>query len=315
MQKNDPLSLDFAALRTLSIVYAKGSFSAAAAELRVNQSTVSYTIERLRRVFGDPLFLRQGSGITPTLRCEEIVGGIDRVLADFALLTEPASFDPETARAAVTISCNYYERVVILPQLVRRLRQLAPGITLHLVQSLVEGHDHIRSGSSALLLSPVKNEESGFFTRTLFSDRYVCAMDAENPLAGRTLTKETFCQASHVTVVYGSAWQSFYLSELQREGYRLTPQVTIPSPENLPDLLAGSEMISTIPYRVARKMPANIALVECPFPAPFEVSMYWTTRTHHSEMHRWLRGLIGQAATEIDRADASPGLTEGSMIE
>lgn len=305
MQKNDPLSLDFAALRTLSIVYTKGSFSAAAIELRVNQSTVSYTIDRLRRVFGDPLFLRQGSGITPTLRCEEIVGGIDRVLSDYATLTEPARFDPATAQASVTISCNYYERVVILPQLVRRLRLLAPGITLHLVQSLVEGHDHIRSGTSALLMSPVKNEESGFFTRKLFSDRYVCVMDKTNPLAGTELSKEVFCQASHVTVVYGSAWQSFYLSELQRQGYRIFPRVTIPSPENLPDLLLGTGMICTIPYRVACKLPDSIALVECPFPAPFEVSMYWTTRTHHSEMHRWLRGLIGQAVVEMDRAEAN----------
>ena len=57
------LNIDFAALRTLSEVKARGSFTGAAEALNLNQSTISYTMERLRRAFNDPLFVRQGGSI------------------------------------------------------------------------------------------------------------------------------------------------------------------------------------------------------------------------------------------------------------
>ncbi len=70
---SDPFTLDFAALRCFRMVHALGSFSLAAESLGLSQSSVSYTIARLRDVFEDPLFVRQGGGIVPTDRCVEIV--------------------------------------------------------------------------------------------------------------------------------------------------------------------------------------------------------------------------------------------------
>ena len=68
----DPI--DIGILRTLVLVYDLQSFSAAAKRLDVNQSTISYAIERLRGAFGDPLFVRNGNGVTATERCAALVG-------------------------------------------------------------------------------------------------------------------------------------------------------------------------------------------------------------------------------------------------
>ena len=50
--------VDFRALETLQLVYRRMSFTAAAAELNIKQSSVSYTIDRLRKAFSDQLFVR-----------------------------------------------------------------------------------------------------------------------------------------------------------------------------------------------------------------------------------------------------------------
>lgn len=63
----DPV--DIGTLRTLVLVYDLQSFSAAAKRLDVNQSTISYAIERLRGALHDPLFVRSGNGVTATERC------------------------------------------------------------------------------------------------------------------------------------------------------------------------------------------------------------------------------------------------------
>jgi DNA-binding transcriptional LysR family regulator len=299
VKKTDPYSIDFAALRTLRAVYECRSFSLAAERLDLGQSTISYTIDRLRTVFGDPLFVRQGSGIVATDRCISIVGAAGGMLEEFTGLIEPPVFDPATSTASVSIASNYYERATLLPLLLKTLRQKAPGIHLNMVQSLTEGEQSLRRGDSDILLSPMTIKESGFFKRSLFTDHYVCIMCKQNPLASQTMTEQRYVNANHALVTYGDNWRSFYLVELEGKGLELNRSISIPSPADIGMLLAGTDMISTVPSRIADKLSGDIISVACPFPAPFNLDMYWTSRTHESAMLVWLRKQIARNAAEL----------------
>ncbi|WP_224741739.1 helix-turn-helix domain-containing protein [Bradyrhizobium sp. 2S1] len=94
----DPI--DIGTLRTLVLVYDLQSFSAAAKRLDVNQSTISYAIERLRCALHDPLFVRNGNGVTATERCAALVGWARDMIGEIDGLAAPAEFDPATPRAA-----------------------------------------------------------------------------------------------------------------------------------------------------------------------------------------------------------------------
>ncbi|MFT7058452.1 MAG: DNA-binding transcriptional LysR family regulator [Pseudorhodobacter sp.] len=299
--KNDPLSIDFAALRTLCSVHSQNSFSGAAEVLDLSQSMVSYTIERLRRAYDDPLFVRQGGAITPTQRCEEIVAAAEQIVDQYCTMVQPTEFTPLTATATVRISSNYYERVTLLPALIKALRVHSPGIQLEMLQSLTEGHDQLKAGKTDILLTPVETDESGFYTRKLFSEYYVCVMDRDNPLARKPLTEELYCSANHALVSYGSKWRSTYLTELEAKGHSLRQTLCIPSPENMSGLLAGTDMISTVPSRIAHRITDQLVVRDCPFRGEFNILMYWTARTHHSKMHLWLRGMIADTVAEVVR--------------
>lgn len=295
----DAYSVDFAALRVLRLVHAHGSFTRAAETLGTTQSAVSYTIDRLRRAFGDPLFVRQGAGIVATDRCNEIVEESGRMLDRFAALSAPRGFDPARADAAVTVSCNHYERVTVVPWLMRRLRRDAPGLRLHIISSTVRGKEQLSRGESDLLIGPIRIEESGFFGRRLMDDHYVCVMDPDNPLTRAPLDTGRFVAAPQAVVTYGGNWRSAYLLEMERAGVAPNMVAEVPSPANLPQLLAGTDLIATVPARVARAFGPGLTIRDCPFPAPFGIDLYWTGRTHHAPMHKWLRGLIAQAAAEL----------------
>ncbi|MDX7218380.1 LysR family transcriptional regulator, partial [Escherichia coli] len=124
----DPI--DIGILRTLVLVYDLQSFSAAAKRLDVNQSTISYAIERLRGAFGDPLFVRNGNGVTATERCAALVGWARDMIGEIDGLVSAVEFDPATAQGSVTISCNHHERQTLIPQFSARLRAGAPRIRL-----------------------------------------------------------------------------------------------------------------------------------------------------------------------------------------
>jgi DNA-binding transcriptional LysR family regulator len=297
---NDPLGVDFAALRVLRLVHDYGSFSRTAEALGVTQSSVSYTVDRLRRAFDDPLFVRQGAGIVATDRCQDIVRETARMVDDFVALTAPRAFDPARAAATVSLSCNYYERATLVPRLVRRLRVAAPGLKLQVITSTVRGREQLSRGESDLLIGPVQIADAGFYGRRLLGDHYVCVMAADNPLADAPLDVARYAVAPQVVVTYGGNWRSRYLVEMEAAGLAPNMVLELPSPATLGAILPGTDLIATVPLRTARSFGAGLRVVDCPFPAPFGIDLYWTARTHHAPMHRWLRGVIGQIAAAME---------------
>lgn len=299
MSTPDPLSIDFAALRVLHMLHALQSFSRTAEHLGVTQSTISYTVDKMRRSFGDPLFVRQGGSVVPTDRCSEIVAATLKMLDDYLQLTEPRAFDPAETRAEITISCNYYERAAILPVLMQRIRQSAPGLRLKILPSTVRGKDQLDRGESDALLGPVIIDNTSFYRRHLVSDHYVCIMSPENPLASGRLEARTYLAAPHAVVNYGGGWQSSFIAGLQARNETLNAIVEVPSPAGLPALLKGTDLIATVPLATARSFGAEIVIRPCPFSSPLEIDLYWTARTHRSPMHRWLRAEIADAASKM----------------
>lgn len=300
----DPLALDFAALRTLRMVHALGSFSQAAETLGVSQSSVSYTMARLRKVFGDPLFVRQGGGIVATERCTEIVAQAGQMVDAFEALARPRAFDPGTAELDVGVSCNFYERVVLIPGLVRRLRRAARGIRLNIIPSQVRGREQLMRGESELLIGPIRIEAPGYYRRTLFHDDYVCILDPGHALAGG-MTLGEYEAAPQVVVNYGGTFRSRFLVEMEAQGRRPNRVMEVPSPANLPDLIAGTDMIATVPRRVAAHFGGRIAVVACPVRAEIPIDLQWAPRTHASAAHAWLRGEIAAVAQEVLAGEAA----------
>lgn len=299
MIMSDPYMLDFAALRCLRMVHAHGSFSRAAESLGVGQPSVSYTINRLRDVFGDPLFVRQGGGIVPTERCLEIVEQTGRMVDEFQALAAPRVFDPATAKLEVGISCNVYERITIMPELMRVLRREARGIRLNIIPSQVRGREQLMRGESDMLIGPIPIDEPGYYRRTLMPEDYVCVMDPLNPLKNADLTLEAYENAPQAVVNYGGTFRSRFLVEMERLGRTPNTVLEVPSPANLPDILEGTDMIGTVPRRVAASYGDRMAIMECPVKATISIDLQWGPRTHASAAHIWLRSQIAEAAARV----------------
>jgi hypothetical protein len=79
MRQIEHLGLDGHALNALLMVLEESSVSRAAERLGVSQSAASHTLDKLRGIFDDALFVRVGRGIEPTARARAGVGAaIDR---------------------------------------------------------------------------------------------------------------------------------------------------------------------------------------------------------------------------------------------
>ncbi|MBB2819366.1 UNVERIFIED_ORG: DNA-binding transcriptional LysR family regulator [Rhizobium esperanzae] len=297
MIPDDLAQIDLKSMHVLVAVHDARSFSAAAVQLDISQSTVSYAIDRLRRAFRDPLFVRQGNSIAETDKCKDLVlqarEFVDRMLA----IAVPEEFDPETADGTVTLSCNHHERFLLLPTFIPALRAAAPKVVLNVLESAVNGKQQLKENSADIVLGPVRILGEGYFRRRIFSDHYSCVMDAQNPLAAGELTLERFRKAAHVAVTHNGQWQALYFAALREHDIFLTPQLTLPSHDSIELMIAGTDLVATIPNRLARAYGGRLCVRRFPVHIAIDIDMYWTERTHKSGLHRWARQLLADVTT------------------
>jgi DNA-binding transcriptional LysR family regulator len=297
-----PREIDLSDLKVLKLVHHYRSFTRAASALDQNQSTVSYRIDKLRKAFEDPLFVRLGGRLTTTRRCDEIVQFASVTLDQLEALLSGPEFDPLEADETICISCNHYQRALILPTVFRLVRTRAPRLKLRIITASTKGAGHLKSDEADLLIGPMKIAGEGFFQRRLLGEHYVCVIHRSNPLSEVAFDEGAYLEAQHAVVNYGDGWESGWEKAMKQKGVRLNAVITVPSPADLVNILPGTDLISTLPTRLAAGLGPDFRIRPCPFSAPFDINLYWTSRTNHVAVHAWLRDLIVKAAAECAAA-------------
>src|SRR5437868_5131513 len=98
---------------------------------RITQSAMSRALSRLRAVFDDPLFVRTARGMVATARAQELAEPLARGLAQIeTAIAQRAPFDPRTAKRTFRIGVFDYGEMALMPPLVARVMEIAPGVEL-----------------------------------------------------------------------------------------------------------------------------------------------------------------------------------------
>ena len=302
----DPYKTDLSSLRIFRAVYEQRSFSKVAETMGVNQSVVSYAIDKLRQTFSDQLFLRQGGGIVPTDRCVSIAEASSNLLDEFETMIAPQKVDPVTLDRTFRISCNFIERVLIVPLVTKALRESAPGARLSVIQAGTSGVRQLSQGSADLLIGPIRPDSDRFYCRTLVHDTYACVMDPSNALASDQLSLDQYLTANHLEVTYGDEWTSDYRAQLGSVSREiLEAKVAVPSPAEIGRIVSGTDLVATIPSLYAETLKPGLHVVDFPLPSALEIDLVWSQRTQNSATQKWFRDLVVDAVRPLKLSDGA----------
>ena len=107
------------------------SVTRAATQVGVSQPAMSAALSRLRKLFGDPLFMRSAEGLTPTARARELAEPIARALQQLeSTLVKKPEFVPGKASFTFKLGLSDYPAFALLPSLLQALGKTAPGVSL-----------------------------------------------------------------------------------------------------------------------------------------------------------------------------------------
>jgi DNA-binding transcriptional LysR family regulator len=291
----DIRNIDLNLLVALDALLAERSVSRAAVRLHLSQPAASALLARLRELFGDPLLLRSARGMLPTPRALELLGPVRRVLDEIDAIVQPrAAFDAASAVHTFTLSTSDYVEYTLLPTLVDYLEHKAPGVRLEVrpldLQSVAKQMEH---GDVDLCITGLQNAPAGLHVRPLYKERIVSVVRRNHPGVGARLTLDKFCRLEHIQVSVRGGFTARVDEALTAVGRKRHARLAVPHYLLVPEIVARSDMISSLPERLARGYAKKLRIFEPPLDIPgFTVGEIWHERNQRDPAQQWLRDLL-----------------------
>lgn len=302
------MHLDGQILRTFLAILEHSSVSIAAENLSVTQPAVSHALAKLRRILGDPLFVRSGIGLTPTSTAIALKQPVQKVLDGLRVLADHRPFDPRSEHMRFVVAANDMQRDLVFPQLVRDLRSEEILVEFEFIPSGHPSLSMMRDAKCDLALTPVPPDAPDLVQESLFSGTMMCFFDAdERDPPG---SWEEFCQAEHLGVKFSEGHVSLDVLHGIGNGIDKSkirrPQISVSNFNAIPLFIKGSRLIATELDLMQLETLKSLDVAPLPFESePVTVFMVWHDRGTNDPAHTWLRHRIQRIAGEVQEKMAS----------
>jgi len=281
--------------------------SKVADNLGLTQPAVSNSLARLRKLLGDDLFLRTPTGMQPTPFAEQLAEPVTYALGMIqSALNQRSTFEPERSTRSFTIGMTDIGEIYFLPTLMERLRQQAPGVTLSTVRNTtVNLKDEMEAGKVDLAIGLLPQLKAGFFQRRLFRQRYVCLFREGHRLDKKKISLAEFSAVEHLVVVSPGTGHGKVDEMLERSGIERHVCLTVPHYVAIGHILQATDLVATVPERLAQRMTVPFGLTYVTHPAKLPeiaINMFWHAKFHRTPDNQWLRTLVFETFVDDGRS-------------
>jgi len=220
------------------------------------------------------------------------------------------AFEAEGSGRVFRIMVSDYAESTLVPAIVKRLRQEAPGVILDFMTPSDVTYKDLEQGKVDMAINRFDELPQSFHQKTIWTDGFACLLNPDNPLA-RNFTLEAYLNANHIWVsktgmgvgtgvnpskdkAVQLGWVDEALAEIghKRKISVFTRHYQMPAL-----LAANNDLVATLPTKAARMQADGSGLIILPPPfkvPPFELKMAWSPLLHHNPAHQWMRALIAE---------------------
>lgn len=290
-------SLDLNLLLIFDAVYAERSISKAALKLHLSQPTVSNSLSRLRERLGDPLFERSAQGMAPTPRAKMLAKPIRQALDAIERgLRGDDEFDFSNSDREFVVAVEDYGETVILPRFVDWLANVAPRIRIRIRPepgALLKAE--LRDGAADLALDYFALQEPSYRSQCVLTESLLTLARQDHPQVGEKLRLETYLALRHVVLTPRSTMMPMIDLALSKRGLQRQIAVTVPHFLSMPVMVQTTDMICTLPRRMAHLYADNFRLRSHAVPLripEFPVYLLWHESAEADAGHTWFRNQL-----------------------
>jgi DNA-binding transcriptional LysR family regulator len=305
-------------LKVLGLLLEVQNLTLAAEILDTNQSAVSKILAKLRKHFGDPLFVRSGRSMHPTPRALEIAQPLKGLLESAELLRSSTSvFDPRASQREFRVIVADVGMIQLVPPLMRELERL--GGTLRIKALPLDSHGvfaRLEAGEADIALGSFPAAAGSMRRQRLFSDSYVSVARRGHPRLSRLSNPKMLLKEHHVIVSASSTGHAAHrllehvlVSQLDADRI----QISVPSFVTCAFIASRTDAVGILPALLAEYLADDLRLAVFPTPLNLpliEIGQFWHERVTRDAGHRWfrarLRELFGQRRAARPGGDGDP---------
>lgn len=290
----NPGRVDLNLLRVFQALYETRSVTRAAERFGITQPAMSNALGRLRRLCDDALFVPTPGGMQPTPYAVEIADAVAQALAAVQdALGSRRVFEPGSSEKLFRFHMTDMGQMYFLPPLLTRLQRAAPGVRVEAETLPLEAiHQALADGRIDFAFGRLRLGGRGVRAQVLFLERYEVLMREGHP-GGRRLTREAFLGATHAVVTSLSGGHRVIEETLMRLGARV--MLRVPNFTVLPPTLARTDVMVTVPSRLAQALARSGRLRRYPLPVElpaFDICLFWHDRFAADPANRWMRAQV-----------------------
>ncbi|MBY5871370.1 LysR family transcriptional regulator [Rhizobium leguminosarum] len=290
--------IDLNLLIAFDVLHAECNVTRAAERLGIGQSSMSHSLNRLRKLFGDELFTRCPDGVRPTPRAMALAPAVRSALGIIQQnLLHDGVFDASQADRTFILGMPDSIEVPLLPRLLALLARDAPKIKIRIraidrfdvLEQL--NHDRLHLGIAGLLTEGGTQHKR----RKLYATGYLCLFDPVHLNIDTPVMLEDYVGVPHVLGSPRGDAHGVVDDALAIKGLKRNIAVVTPHFAAVPFMLKSARLISTVPERPARIFARQFDLATSPVPLPLpesDVSMIWHSSYDKDPAHHWLREVI-----------------------
>ncbi|TQK71041.1 LysR family transcriptional regulator [Nocardioides sp. SLBN-35] len=288
-------------VRTFVTLYETGSVTGTAERLHVTQPTVSYTLAKLRRRFGDDLFTRSRTGLEPSTQASAMYGPLREALLTIERTTGGAdTFDPATTDRVFTALLSEFGELSFLPLLLPELARHAPQARLRVESLSAEDVvEQLVRGRVDLALTGALIDDERLERRPFMSVGWAIIAAADHPRIGQPVIEAEQFAAERFIHVRSRAGHDGPTRLLDQVGLRGQVELELTSYSSAPYVVAATELISIVPRHIAEVFARrhDLQVVELPFyVAPIDVAAY--IRRTPGTAQQWLADLVVETLSQ-----------------
>lgn len=287
-------SLDLNLLLVFDAVYNQRSISKAAQVLSLSQPTVSNALARLRQRLGDPLFERGAGGMQPTPRARVLAEPIRAALGVLERgLRGTEVFDYANADREFVVAVEDYGETVVLPRFVDWLGKVSPHVRIRIrAEPAAQLRNELRDGSVDLALDYFALAGTGYRSLCVLTETLLSLVRRGHPAVRDRLSLDAYLGLRHVVLSQRSSAPPMIDLALAKRGRERRIAVTVPHFLSMPALVQNSDLVCTLPRRMAEHYAQRFGLRAHAVPLrmpKFPVYLIWHESVEGDAGHRWFR--------------------------
>src|SRR5690606_3266604 len=150
------------------------------------------------------------------------------------------------------IAVGDYGETVILPRFTDWLARTAPRIHIEIrPEPSVQLKKELRDGSVDMALDYFALPNAGYESKCVMTENLLSLSRKNHPTTGEHLRLETYLKLRHIALAPRARMQPMIDLALSKRGKKRTISVTVPHFQSMPVMVQASDLICTMPRRMA----------------------------------------------------------------